>query len=72
MKEKFMCGLGTTLGILTLCGVSGIAGFMLGIAANEFTNKDLEKEVTIKTEKIGELSKENIALKTELEIMRKL
>lgn len=72
MKEKFMCGLGTTLGILTLCGVSAIAGFMLGIAANEFTNKDLEKEVTAKTNRNSALEKENIALKTELDVLRKL
>lgn len=72
MKEKFMCGLGTTLGILTLCGVSGIVGFLLGIATDEFTNKDLEKELASKTDKNRELSEENIALKTELEIMRKL
>lgn len=70
--KGFLNGLGTTLGILTLCGVSGIVGFLLGIATDEFTNKDLEKEVTAKTNRNRELSEENIALKTELEIMRKL
>lgn len=72
MKEKFMCGLGTILGILTLSGISGIVGFMLGIAANEFTNKDLEKEVAAKTNRNSALEKENIALKTELDVLRKL
>ena len=72
MKEKFMNGLGTTLGVLTLCGVSGVVGFVLGIYTIETTNKDLEKEVAVKNERIGDLSKENIALKTELEIMRNL
>lgn len=72
MKEKFMNGLGTTLGVLTLCGVSGIVGFVFGICAIENTNKDLEKEVAVKNERIGDLSKENIALKTELDVLRKL